>query len=55
MIRRWLASALYVLLTPVALLYRLFADPIALRRSNRGWHRWPEEEPTMKEAKKPFI
>ena len=55
MIRVWLASAIYVLAAPIAVLYKLFADPLALKKSNKGWHRRKDEEPTIENAKRPFI
>lgn len=55
MIQASLASALYLLASPIALLIRLFGDSLALRRSHRGWRHWPQGQAGLRGAKKPYL
>ena len=55
MIRAWLASALYILAFPVAMVNKLFTDPMALKKSHRGWKKWPKERPGIDGARRPYL
>ena len=54
MLSRVLLTTLYfVVLGPFALLYRLFADPLHLRRRPRGnWSAWEETNSTLHSARR---
>jgi len=54
MLSRTLLTVLYfTVLGPFAVLYRLFADPLHLRRRPRGnWSAWEETNSTLKAAKR---
>ncbi len=54
MLSRILLTALYFLvLGPFALLYRIFADPLHLRRRPKGnWSTWEETNSSLKAARR---
>ena len=54
MLSRALLTALYFLvLGPFALVYRMFADPLHLRRRPRGnWSAWEETNSSLKAARR---
>ena len=54
MLSRVLLTALYFLvLGPFALLYRIFADPLHLRRRPKGnWSTWEETNSSLKAARR---
>ena len=54
MLSRALLTVLYyVVLGPFALLYRIFADPLHLRRQSAGnWTRWERSINTLSAARK---
>ena len=54
MLSRALLTALYFLvLGPFALVYRIFADPLHLRRRPRGnWSAWKETNSSLKAARR---
>ena len=54
MLSRALLTALYFLvLGPFALFYRIFADPLHLRRRPRGnWSAWEETNSSLKAARR---
>lgn len=54
MLSRALLTALYFLvLGPFALVYRIFADPLHLRRRPRGnWSAWEETNSSLKAARR---
>ena len=54
MLSRALLTALYFLvLGPLALVYRIFADPLHLRRRPRGnWSAWEETNSSLKAARR---
>ena len=54
MLSRALLTLLYfAVLGPFAVLYRLFADPLHLRRRPRGnWSAWEETNSSLKAAKR---
>lgn len=54
MLSRTLLTVLYfAVLGPFAVLYRVFADPLHLRRRPRGnWSAWEETNSTLTDARK---
>ncbi len=54
MLSRVLLTALYFLvLGPFALVYRIFADPLRLRRRPQGnWSAWEETNSSLKSARR---
>jgi hypothetical protein len=53
MLSRVLLTLLYfVLLGPFALLYRLFADPLHLRRRESNWVSWRRDNENLRAARK---
>ena len=53
MLSRVLLTVLYFgLLGPFALLYRLFADPLRLRRPASNWVAWRRDNETLRRARR---
>ncbi len=53
MLSRVLLTVLYFgLLGPFALLYRLFADPLRLRRPASNWIEWRRDNETLRRARR---
>ena len=53
MLSRVLLTVLYFgLLGPFALVYRLFADPLRLRRPESNWVDWRRDNETLRQARR---